>query len=194
MDKTKVLTIKDTIVSVILAFIGGFLVIITSRKLLKADVTNKKLKEDKISSENVHFLLEHKLSYLNTVSNVCMSWWVSSVVFCGSIVAAVWLNRKDLVESGIILWLGFVVAIFFAGFILFGIRIDKYLSRLKTNISCLTKELKPPGLKQNLTQTFNIEIETIKCGVWIGIGTFIFILIVWIALFLTLYLNCWKNS
>jgi hypothetical protein len=43
--------------------------------------------EDK---DNPRFLLEQKIASLNTVANVSMTWWVSSVVFCALIFAAVW--------------------------------------------------------------------------------------------------------
>ena len=69
------------------------------------------MSEDK---DNPRFLLEQKIASLNTVANVSMTWWVSSIVFCGAIFAAVWLYRGDLFESGIMKSLGRVLLIFFS--------------------------------------------------------------------------------
>ncbi len=93
-----------------------------TQKATNANDKNDVSKENddiKMHNENLRFLLGHKLSNLNIVSTVCMSWWVSSIVFCGSILAAVWLRRTELVESNIIVYLAFFVACFFASFIYF---------------------------------------------------------------------------
>lgn len=144
-------------------------------------------------NETLYFLIEQKLTYLNTVAKVCMSWWVSSIVFCGTILAAVWLRRAELVDSGIIKLLGIAVAGFFASFIYFGITAIWCLNKLKTEISDLIKSLKSANSKQIPETAFKIEIDSIKRAIEIGIGTFILILIVWILLCLNLYQGCCKN-
>ncbi|HEY0428592.1 MAG TPA: hypothetical protein VGC76_12495 [Pyrinomonadaceae bacterium] len=160
---------------------------------------DNKPKKDKISEnkdETLHFLLGQKLIYLNTIAKVCMSWWVSSIVFCGTILAAVWLRRGELVDSGIINYLGFFVGCFFLSFIGFGIAALYYLFKFRDKISEL---IAPPNSSQTQTDSkqisadaFNIEIHSIMCGILIGIVTFILILIVWIILFVSLYQGCCK--
>ncbi|HZG53942.1 MAG TPA: hypothetical protein VEZ40_17690 [Pyrinomonadaceae bacterium] len=142
--------------------------------------------EDK-NDERVRFLLEQKISYLNTVGNVCMAWWVSSVVFCGTILAAVWLNRTELAGSGVIKWLGFVLASFFATVVVYGIVILKYLNRFQAEISALASEL-------NHEDFFSNEIKTFKRAMVNGTSSFAIILIAWIFLWMGLWSGFWVNQ
>ena len=41
-------------------------------------------------------LLELKLHTLNVYATTGMTWWVSSVVFCGTIIGAAWIRKDDL--------------------------------------------------------------------------------------------------
>ena len=172
------------LMAVICGFIGR---ILGFRKL--PELVEEELEIDK---ETIQFLLKHKLSYLNTVATVCMSWWVSSIVFCGTILAAVWLKRGDLVKSDIILPLGGVVAFFFLTFICFGICALIHLGKFRDDISTLSGKLKPEGLKPFFSNIFKREINSIWWGILIGITTFILILGVWFYLFIGLYKGCWK--
>jgi hypothetical protein len=163
-------------------------------RIEKINETNKQIKDLEIDNENLRFLLGHKLSYLTTVSIVCMSWWVSSIVFCGSIIAAVWYKRADLVEPKIIIVLGVAVTLFFASFIRFGNAIDNYLTNLKADIVILMEKLRPADPKMISTDIFEHEIEGIKKGIRIGIHSFILILFVWIILIIVLYHGYWNSS
>lgn len=163
-----------------------------SQKLDKADKKSKDKKSKKdnkpeIDYETPRFLLGQKLIYLNTIAKVCMSWWVSSIVFCGTILAAVWLRRDELVNSLVFIPLGIAIASFFASFIYFGITAIQHLSIFKTEISELLEKLKFADSEPVSTNIFDMEIGSIRRGIEIGIGTFILILIVWIALFLSLH-------
>lgn len=166
---------------------------VIGRKFSIGRMTDNQIKELQINNENVRFLLGQKISHFNTVSHVCMSWWVSSIVFCGSILAAVWFNRSDLMQSGIFPILGFVVAFFFLSFIWFGTVINRYLTRLDKDISFLIKKLKPNVSKLNPDCAFGAETHSIKWGIRIGISTFILILLAWFFLVTTLHLGFWKS-
>lgn len=90
------------------------------------------------NSEVACFLLEQKISSMNTAGTVCMTWWVSSVVFCGSILAAIWLKKSEIATSRFLLFgLSFVLTIFFIGVVLFGIAAIQYLKRLTVDLSKL---------------------------------------------------------
>ena len=142
--------------------------------------------EDK-NDERVRFLIEQKISYLNTVGNVSMSWWVSSVVFCGTILAVVWLYRTELTESGIIKWLGVVLTVFFITVVVYGIVLIKYLNRLHAEVSALASEL-------NYENFFSNEIETFKRAMVNGTSSFAIILVAWIFLWIGLWSGFWVNK
>jgi hypothetical protein len=50
-----------------------------------------------MSEETLRALLEHKLSFLETVAQTTMAWWVSSIVFCATVIAIFWGRREDVV-------------------------------------------------------------------------------------------------
>ncbi len=65
-------------------------------------------------------LLEQKMTFLNTLVDACMLWWVSTVAFSGSALGAVWVKRqgqKPLPAAGLVRKIGIG---FFASTILFG--------------------------------------------------------------------------
>ena len=108
------------------------------------------------NNEETRFLLGQKLAYVNTLASVCMTWWVSSIVFCGSILAAVWLYRDKLIVSGLIHLLGVFLSLFFAGIAVFGAQITwNHLPKLKEDLSRLPK-------KTNNYDFFSTELSTFK--------------------------------
>lgn len=129
------------------------------------------------------FLLEQKLASLNAVDNMCMAWWVSSVVFCGSILAGVWLQREQIVKSGILYTLGWALSLFFAGVVAFGAVIWlKYLPALGDEIFDLAK-------RAEYRNNFSNELSTFRWGMFIGTGSFFFILVLWLLLWYRLSLG-----
>jgi len=134
--------------------------------------------------ENIRFLLEQKLALMNMAGNVCMAWWVSSVVFCGSILAVVWLNRSELVESGMIDLLGIALSIFFVSIINFGaLIIWFYLGNLRKEICDLTKK-----------EFFSTELSTLKWTMINGTFSFFLILLLWIVIWIGLSSGWWKKT
>lgn len=134
--------------------------------------------------ERRSFLLEQKLASLNAVANMCMTWWVSSVVFCGSILAGVWLQREEIVKSGVLFALGFTLSVFFAGVVAFGAVIwGKYLPALDDDLSDLASTSGVGG-------SFSNELTTFRWGMGIGTGSFFFILVVWLILWCHLSPGC----
>lgn len=137
--------------------------------------------------DETRFLLGQKLAYANTLASVCMTWWVSSIVFCGSILAAVWLYRNELINSGMIHLLGVLLSLFFAGIVIFGAQITwNYLPKLGKDLSSLPK-------KSNGDDFFSTEFSTFKWSMVIGTISFLFILGVWIILWACLASGCWKE-
>jgi hypothetical protein len=46
--------------------------------------------------ELVRMLAENKLEMLRLIGNIGMLWWVSAVVFCGTIVGATWYYKDKI--------------------------------------------------------------------------------------------------
>ncbi len=123
------------------------------------------------------FFLEQKIASLNTVANVSMTWWVSSVVFCGSIFAAVWVYRKDLFDSGIISNLGIFLSLFFLGIVIFGVLIIIYLRKFYKGMSVISSDF-------HISNDFSIsnELRFFIRAMIVGTLSFALILIGWILL------------
>lgn len=138
--------------------------------------------------ERTLLLLQQKLAHANTMGNVCMTWWVSSVVFCGSILAAVWWNKAELSEPEIVNKLGIFLLLFFAGVVIFGALIMRlYLRNLRKDLS---KLLKKPGEKD----FFSTELSTFWWAMFIGTVSFLLILIAWVFLWGELRSGRWKKK
>lgn len=135
-------------------------------------------KEDKTGL----LLLERKLEYASTMGNVCMTWWVSSLVFCGTIFAAVWVERVPLRAAGISWALGIFISLFFLGLVAFGVQIRVVYLR---NIGKDLEGLPTYGGHKHVLST---ELSTFRWSMNIGIFSFLFILIAWVYLFLKVFL------
>jgi hypothetical protein len=137
-------------------------------------------------SDTARFLFEQKIKCVNTIGHVCMSWYVSTVVFYGTILAVVWWNRKDLTDSKIIPWLGVLLTAFFAGVLFYGITFVRYLARLQTEIDGFTTELGYTGF-------FSNELLTFRRAMKIGTASFGIILSAWLILWIGISLGYWPK-
>lgn len=140
--------------------------------------------DDKEKNEILRFLIEQKMSSLHTAGSVCMTWWVSSVVFCGSILAAVWLQKSDLVKAGVFILVGLslVLTVFFASIVLFGIVAIKYLWKFCRDMRKLTKRLNYGGSFETEITYF---IRAMKLGTW----SFALVFVAWVILCISLWIE-----
>ncbi|HEY0005552.1 MAG TPA: hypothetical protein VGB17_12140 [Pyrinomonadaceae bacterium] len=138
--------------------------------------------------ENARFLLEQKLGYINMAGNVCTTWWVSSVVFCASILAAVWLNRTELVQAGIIFWLGLILFVFFGSIVTFGTVSVFHLRKVRAEISRLAGLL-----DKDEKDFFSTELTAFRNSLIIATSSFVLIWGGWTALWLGLWFGYWKK-
>ena len=154
-----------------------------------------------VEREKLRFLLEQKIACVNMAGNACMAWWVSSVVFCGSIMAGVWLERKELIKSNIFYPLGVALGFFFAGVVLFGVLMTwRYLCNLGKDMSVLEKlylgnpgkEISALKKKLKIKTFFFTELSTFKWAMVIGTVSFFFILVLWIGFLLGQALGWWN--
>jgi hypothetical protein len=128
-----------------------------------------------MDQDSVKFLIERKIDFLNSVAQVCVIWWASSVVFCGSILAGVWAKREELKERKLLHSLGFVLLVFFSSIVVSGyIAISRYLRNVQKEIADLTKQL---GFQDEF---FHTEVSSFESAMWAGISSFVIVWAAWI--------------
>lgn len=74
-----------------------------------------------MANEMMMLILQHKLAFLNSIIDPLMIWYVSSVVFCASIISAVYINRKDIASIHGLNWFCSLILFFFSSIVTFGI-------------------------------------------------------------------------
>lgn len=121
-------------------------------------------------------IVEKKFEFLQTYGNASMLWWVSSVVFCASLVAAVWRFRKDVIilPKGAMHTLFFIVAMFFLSIVVYGVLTQFFIEKLRQELLEAITRIEP---------SLNVgTFEYTVVAVLIGLGTtsFTLILVVWI--------------
>jgi len=127
-----------------------------------------------MTEETVRFLIEQKITFINTAVNACMLWWVSSIVFCGSVLAAVWIKRDELRKERFISWTGVILSTLFLAIACFGFLAIYFIGKGKTEISSLAVDLKYQG------DFFGTELEVFQWAMWLGAISFLFVFLVWL--------------
>jgi hypothetical protein len=130
----------------------------------------------KTMNETQRFLIEQKLSFVTTAVNACMLWWVSSIVFCGSVLAAVWIKRVELREEHFIRWTGAILSIFFLAISCFGFFAIYFIRKVKTEIFSLAAGLRYEG------KLFGTELGVFQGAMWLGSLSFLFVFCVWLVM------------
>lgn len=157
----------------------------------------------KLTQENIRFLIGQKISFLNTAANTCMFWWATAVVACGALLRGIWKRRNKIADKGItvVRLVGATGFIFIVSLLVFGTWLIPYyyLTQTQTEITNLANRLaitkleniKPQDAsqvqnEQNKLQNqekpvdfFKREIDTFWYAMYIGITSFILILIAW---------------
>ncbi len=96
-----------------------------------------------MNEDTIRFLIEQKVSFINAASSVCMSWWVTSTLFSGSILATVWAKRNQIIEKGLVHWLGWILSVFFSSIVIYGGIIVCHILRGQSEIDELIAKLSP---------------------------------------------------
>ncbi|HEY0097870.1 MAG TPA: hypothetical protein VGB76_02850 [Pyrinomonadaceae bacterium] len=145
-----------------------------------ATIQNQTSNEVDIELRERQFFIEQKLSSLHTAGIVCITWWVTLVVFCGTILAATWLHKEKLVQTTPMKWTLFaVLTIFFLGAVGFGVLVIAYLRKFKGDVARFPEN-------SNEGRLFNTELGFFQGGMWIGTVSFILILMAWVVFWLAL--------
>lgn len=123
-------------------------------------------------------VLESNLQCLSTIANVCMLWWVSSVVFSGSALSTVWLNLekgKALPWPNLLAAIIFITTLF-ASMIVFGGWMIRTTRKLQAETTGILGEL---GEKRYFGQPV---FRGIVVGVAIGSSNFFIVLVAWLMI------------
>jgi len=131
--------------------------------------------------EPISILLNQEFNLLNTIANVGMTWWVSSIVFCGSALGGIWVKRPEVIKMSHFGLLGFFLGVFFGSIVLFGVLMIYATVKLQTEIELLQSELNIMG------HIDHVGFIAIKYGYALGTTSFILVLLIWILMWRDLY-------
>jgi len=133
-----------------------------------------------IEAQILNTLLEQKLELLNTIANVGMTWWVSSIVFCGSALGAIWLKRHEIAAAPFFGWLGLFLGVFFVSIVLFGVWMVIATSILQSETNAILEALKIVKHKNH------IGFLAVQLGYALGTTSFIIVTIIWVVMWRTI--------
>jgi hypothetical protein len=141
--------------------------------------------KDKINA--LEKLLSLKSQTLHTMMMAAMTWWVSSIVFCGSILAGTWIKRPELVQYSFTKWLFFGIGlIFFVLVLAFGFWLSHTFKHLCRDIKELrTQFALRADINIHNSQLRDSEYRIIRGGTAIGTCCFFLIIVAWLALWLS---------
>ena len=124
-------------------------------------------------------LLEQKLQLLNTIAVVGMTWWVSSIVFCGSALGVIWLKRHEIASAPFFGLLGIFLGVFFASIVLFGIWMVVATGILQSETLAVLNDL-------NIKNQKHIGFLAVQIGYAIGTTSFIIVTVSWVVMWRTI--------
>jgi|LakMenE18May11ns_1017448.scaffolds.fasta_scaffold9874352_2 hypothetical protein len=126
-----------------------------------------------MQSTTAELLLGKKIELLSTIANTSMLWWVSSVVFCASLLGTIWAQKTEIKSLPFRKSLSFLLYSFFTSIVLYGVLVTVITALEFRNIKFLLKELNVPS---NL---FDANYMWLLVGMPIGTSSFILVLVVW---------------
>lgn len=126
------------------------------------------------------FLIEQKMHIYQTVGNVSMTWWASSILFCASILASVWLKRDLISALPYFGLLGGVLATFFLSLVVFGVCLYVYACDLQSDLEVSLRKIHASS------RSFDPELDLLKRGILDATSSFILIAGAWLVLWRSL--------
>lgn len=130
--------------------------------------------------ELVRMLAENKLEVLRMIGNVGMLWWVSAVVFCGTIVGVAWYYRDQILtlQEARIRALFIVVSLFFVSIVVYGIWTVYGVYLLESDFQLL---MSAHGANPVWDQ--RSEFVFVRVAYSIGTTSFIIVTFLWMGLY-----------
>lgn len=121
-------------------------------------------------------LIEEKYLVFDMFANIGMSWWVSGVVFCGTILAGCWIKRETIICIPYFHLFCTTVSVFYISIVFFGFFMSYHTARLGADIASLLIAAGHPD------PTSRTEFACITYGYIIGTSSFILISLCWFIL------------
>ena len=126
-----------------------------------------------MNNEVLKILLDHKLSFLDTIAQTSMLWWVSSIVFCCTIIAVLWHRREDIIKIPGLNMVCFLITVLLASFPVYAIWVILGTNKIEYETKYILKTLELPT-------DLLFEFTGIKIALFIGGTTFFLVLIAWL--------------
>lgn len=129
------------------------------------------------AAEIARLLVEKNLEMATTIADTSMLWWVSSVVFCGSLLGGFWLQRDqiNIVSPFALHWICGVVAVFFLSFIAYPVWVIYSLRELEKQTSMILAAQVPKSPTP-------LIFGQITAALLIGTVTFVLIFLTWLGM------------
>lgn len=123
-------------------------------------------------------MLTQKFHFLEVVANTSMTWWVSSVVFCSTVIGIIWLYKSDVFKlpSRLFSFLGITLHLFFLSVVIYGLLVIYRVIKIEEDINRIINLLGFAELK------FNQDIISLKCSILMGTTSFFLIWILWFGI------------
>lgn len=132
-----------------------------------------------MKEDQIQFIIEQKLSILNAIGGVTMSWWTTAIVFCLSSIGVSWLYRNKIEKR--FLTAGFItVLVVFILLAAYGIIVSSYLAHIKSDVAALAKSYGASA------STFDPEVEFFQRAMITANIDFTVLTVVWILLYIYL--------
>ena len=139
--------------------------------------------DDRDKIDALEKLIDVKAHTLYILMTTGMTWWVSSVVFCGSILAGTWIKHAELAQLRFINWFCSIVLIFLLSIVIFGVWLSITFGKLGRDIKELSAQL---ALIANIdayhARLRDSEYKLLPGGTLLGTSSFVLIVFTWIGI------------
>lgn len=129
-----------------------------------------------MNTSTLEILLAGKLQALNTIGTVGITWWVSSVVFCGTVLGTIWVKRSEIARAEFFGLLRMVLGFFFISIVAFGVWIAIAAFQVDDEISAILEQL------GSLNTTMSWQAIAIIVGTLIGTTSYLLVTSTWFVL------------
>ena|SRR5689334_12176760 len=134
-----------------------------------------------MTSETARLLLEHKLRFLDTTASVGMSWWVSGIVFCATLLAGCWLKRDTVIQVPFFRLFCVTLSVFYVSVVGFGMFMIWQARQLALEVQAI------------IHTDAGAPFRTVEYGYAIGTTSFVLITCCWFGLWAVLEKLRWAS-
>ena len=138
---------------------------------------------DRDKIDGLKKLIDVKAQTLYTLMTTAMTWWVSSVVFCGSILAGIWIKHTELAQLPFVNWFCSIVLMFLLSIVIFGVWLSITFAKLGCDIKDLRSQLASIAkVDAYHARLRDFEYKFLPGATLIGTSSFVLITVTWIGI------------